>query len=373
MADEQQQDRTEQATPKRREDARKKGDVPRSRELTMTGVMLSGASFILFLSAPIASKLVGQFAGGLSIDRQRIFDTDFLPAALAQATMDAAWTMTPFAIVLLIAVFASATLIGGWSFSMKAAAFKAKRMNPISGIKRIFSANSLMELLKALAKFGIIAAIAITWLWYSVDDVLMLGQQSIGVAVRNAMEICGISLLVTSAGLIFIAMVDVPFQLWNYQKKLKMTRTEVRDEFKETEGRPEVKSRIRMLQQKIATRRMLQDVPTADVVITNPTHYSVALKYDDTASGAPRVVAKGKDLIAAKIREIADENRVPIFSAPPLARALFRSTKLGQEIPAGLYTAVAQVLAYIFQIREIRRPGQKVPVRPVPKVDESQF
>ena len=201
----------------------------------------------------------------------------------------------------------------------------------------------------------------------------MLGRQPIAAAIRNAVQICGVSLLVTSAGLILIAMADVPFQLWNYHKKLKMTRTEVRDEFKESEGRPEVKSKIRVLQQRIATRRMMEDVPTADVVITNPTHYAIALKYDDSSAGAPKVVAKGKDLIAARIREIADENRVPIFSAPPLARALFRSTKLGQEIPAGLYTAVAQVLAYIFQIRDRRVPGQKYPDRPVPQVDESEF
>jgi flagellar biosynthetic protein FlhB len=374
MADEQQQqDRTEKATPKRREDARKKGDVPRSRELTMTGVMLSGATFILFLSAPIAEKLVNEFGSALSIERRKIFDPEYMPVALAEASINAAWTLAPFAIVLLVAVFASATLIGGWSFSMKAAAFKAEKMNPLKGIKRIFSANSLMELIKALAKFGIVAAIAVAWLWYSVDEVLMLGRQPIGAAISNAMQICAISLLVTSAGLILIAMADVPFQLWNYQKKLKMTRTEIRDEIKESEGRPEVKSKIRALQQQIATRRMMQDVPTADVIITNPTHYSIALKYDDSASGAPRVVAKGKDLIAAKIREIAEHNGVAIFSAPPLARALFRSTKIGHEIPTGLYTAVAQVLAYIFQIRDGVLPGMKYPDRPVPQVDESEF
>lgn len=374
MADEkEQQDRTEQATPKRRQDARKKGDVPRSRELTMTGVMLTGATFILFMSAPIANRLVEEFSSSLRIDRSKIFDSEYGPLALAEASVDAAWTMMPFALVLLVSVFASATLIGGWSFSMKAAAFKAERMNPIKGIKRVFSANSLMELIKALAKFGIVAAIAISWLWLSVDEVLMLGRQPIGAAIHSALKICGMSLLVTSAGLILIAMVDVPFQLHSYRKKLKMTRTEVRDEFKETEGRPEVKSKIRSLQQQVATRRMMQDVPTADVVITNPTHYSIALKYDDSVSGAPKVVAKGRDLVAAKIREIAEKNGVALFSAPPLARALFRSTKLGHEIPAGLYTAVAQVLAYIFQIRDGHRAGQQYPVRPVPVVDENEF
>ena len=373
MADEQKQDKTEQATPKRREDARKKGDVPRSRELTMTGVMLTGAASLLLMSAPFAEKVLSGFSGSFIIDRDRIFDVDYLPEALAHATLYAARGMAPLAIILIIAVFGSAVLVGGWSFSMKAAAFKAKRMNPISGFKRIFSANSLMELIKALAKFAVISGIAITWLWLSVDELLLLGRQPVSAAIQRALEICGLSFLVVCTGLILIALVDVPFQLWNYHKKLRMTRTEVRDEFKETEGRPEIKSKIRALQQQIATRRMMEDVPNADVIITNPTHFAIALKYDEASMGAPRVIAKGKDLIAARIREIAAENRIPLFSAPPLARALFRSTKLGAEIPTGLYTAVAQVLAYIIQLKHRLEPGQKHPEPPKPEIDESKY
>lgn len=373
MADEQQQDRTEQATPKRREDARKKGDVPRSRELTMTGVMLAGSSALLFMAAPLASVLVGGFKESLSIERERLFDTAGLPAAFGSAALDALIGLVPFGIVLLLAVFGSATLIGGWSFSMKACAFKGERMSPLKGLKRIFSPNSINELVKAIAKFFLVGTIAVLWLWWSIDELLMLGRQPIAGAIQSALEICGVSLLVVSTGLIVISMVDVPFQLHAYQKKLKMTRTEVRDEFKETEGRPEVKGRIRQLQRQAAQRRMMEDVPTADVVITNPTHFAIALKYDADGNGAPRVVAKGKDLVAAKIREIAAFHDVPLFSAPPLARALYRSTKLGQEIPAALYTAVAQVLAYIFQIRDAHLPRHQWPDRPAPDIDESQF
>ena len=152
-----------------------------------------------------------------------------------------------------------------------------------------------------------------------------------------------------------------------------MTRQEVKDELKETEGRPEVRARIRNLQQEVARRRMMEAVPDADVVITNPTHFAVAIRYDDARMGAPKVVAKGKDLLAARIREIAEEHRVPQFSAPPLARALYRSTKIGQEIPTGLYTAVAQVLAYIFRIRDGLKPGESRPEKPVPDVDESLY
>lgn len=373
MADEQFQDRTEQATPKRREDARKKGDVPRSRELTMTGVMLAGSAALLLLAGPLSRSLVGGFAGGFEIERGRLMDPRYLPEALASAVLDALGGLAPLAVVLLLAAGFSATLLGGWSFSAKAFAFKAERLSPLKGIKRIFGMQGLNELLKAIAKFLVVAVIAIAWLWWSVDELLGLGRLPVGEGIRRALELCAVSLLVVSTGLILIAAVDVPFQLYSYNKKLKMTRTEVRDEFKETEGRPEVKGRIRQLQQQAAQRRMMEDVPTADVVITNPTHFAVALKYDRDGSGAPKVVARGQDLVAAKIREIATASGVPLFSAPPLARALYRSTKLGQEIPAALYTAVAQVLAWIFQVRDAALPRHLWPDRPTPDVDESQF
>lgn len=373
MADEQQQERTEQATPKRREDARKKGDVPRSRELTMTGVMLSGGAAILFLSGPASKRIVGGFSDALQISREELNNPMHMIEAFNAFGAHALAGIAPLALVLLSAVFLSAISIGGWSFSGKAVAPKFERLNPIKGIKRVFSANSLNELFKAMAKFLLVGAIAVSWLWYSIDELLGLGREPIKAAIPHALHIAGVSLLVVSCGLVFIAMADVPFQLWNYHKKIRMTRQEVRDEFKETEGRPEVKSRIRALQQQVATRRMMDDVPGADVVITNPTHFSVALKYDEDAMGAPQVVAKGKGLIAARIREIAEENAVPLFSAPPLARALYRSTKLGQEIPAGLYNAVAQILAYLFQIDLAAREGLQTPQRPDPEVDESQF
>jgi flagellar biosynthetic protein FlhB len=243
----------------------------------------------------------------------------------------------------------------------------------MKGIKRIFGPNGLNELIKAMAKFSLVAVFSVTWLWWSADDLLSLGRQPIGSAIRNAAGIIGVSFLVVSTALIAIAAVDVPFQIWQYSKKLKMTRQQVKDEFKESEGRPEVKSHMRSLQQQVAARRMMEDVPDADVVITNPTHFAIALKYDDNSMAAPRVVAKGKDLVAKRIREIAAENAVPLFSAPPLARVLFRVSDIGEEIPARLYAAVAQVLAYIFQLNETLRPGQKPMEPPVPDIDEDDF
>ena len=373
MSDEAQQDRTEQATPKRREEARKKGDVPRSRELTMTGVMLTGAASMLMLSESIGRKLVDGISAALTIDRRHIFDEGYMAVAFAEVAGSIMRGLVPLGVILILAVFLSAAAIGGWSFSLQAMAPKLDRISPIKGVKRIFSANSLNELVKALAKFSIVAAIAACWLLYSLDELAGLGREPVGVAIVHALKICGVSLLVISSGLVLIAAVDVPFQLWQYQKKLKMTKQQIKEEFKETEGRPEVKSRIRALQQQVATRRMMDDLPTADVVITNPTHFAVALKYDDSSMSAPRVIAKGKDLIAKRIRELATEHDVPLFLAPPLARVLFRNTHIGQEIPANLYTAVAQILAYIYQVGETLGAGQKQPEPPVPDIDESEF
>ena len=339
----------------------------------MSGVMLSGAGALLLMAGPVGTDLLGSFASGFTIERELLLDERYLVPALVQIGSQGFMSVLPLAVVLLAAVFLSAAAIGGWSFSLKAAAFKTERLNPLKGIKRIFSANGLNELLKAMAKFGLVGAIAVAWLWYSVDDLLLLGRQPIREAIPGALKLCGVSLLIVSLGLLVIAAVDVPFQLWQYQKKLRMTRQQVKDEFKETEGRPEVKSRIRALQQQVATRRMMEELPTADVVITNPTHYAVALKYDEARMGAPQVIAKGKELLAQRIREVATEHGVPLFSAPPLARVLYRTTEIGGEIPARLYTAVAQVLAYIYQLNETLRPGQKRPEPPVPDIDEDEF
>ena len=339
----------------------------------MTGVMLSGGSALLLLAQPMGLKLTEAFRSGFSIERELIFDDKYPPIALGEIGSLAFTSLLPLAVILIGAVFLSAVAIGGWSFSAQALAFKVERLSPMKGIKRIFSANGLNELVKALAKFSLVAIIAVSWLWWSVEDLISLGRQPVASAIQNALQICAKSLIVVSSGLILIAAIDVPFQLWQYQKKLRMTKQQVKDEFKETEGRPEVKSRIRTLQQQIATRRMMEELPGADVVITNPTHYAVALKYDETRMGAPRVIAKGRNLIAKRIREVAEEHDVPLFSAPPLARVLYRTTEIGEEIPAKLYTAVAQILAYIYQLNEALKPGQRRPQPPVVEVDEDEF
>ncbi len=368
-----QQDRTEQPTPKRLKEAKEKGNVPRSRELTMTCVMLAGASALLFLAAGIGNTMLADMRGAFAVERELIFDPGYLTRALATVILDALYSLLPLAVLVPMAALGGAVLIGGWSFSASGMAFKTERLNPVKGLARVFGANGLNELLKALAKFAIVAVVSVAWLWYSADTLLSLGRQPIRAAITHALELCGVSFLFVSSTLILIALVDVPFQLWNHTKKLKMTRQEVRDELKDTEGRPEVKSRIRMLQQQIAGRRMMEEVAAADVVITNPTHFAVALKYTESTMRAPRVVAKGRNSIAARIREVARDNGVPLFSAPPLARALYSSTRLGQEIPGGLYKAVAQVLAYIYQIKSPARGASPVPEPELPEIDESLY
>lgn len=373
MAEQPQEERTEQATPKRLEEARKKGEVPRSRELTMTAVMLVGSAGLLLMAGPMGGGILENFRSGFVIDRARIFDERYMLVMFAENVSAAFLALLPFIVLLIVTVFLSSAAIGGLNFSAKAFQPKPEKLNPLSGLKRMFSANALNELVKAMGKFGVVAVLAVAWLWFCFDELIGLGRESVNSAIAHSLQIGGTSLLIVSCGLILIAAIDAPFQVWQFQKKMRMTRKEVKDEYKETEGRPEVKSKVRQLQQQAATRRMMEDVPTADVVITNPTHFAVAIKYDDTKMGAPRVVAKGKDLVAARIREIASENKVPLFSAPPLARALFRSTRIGEEIPAKLYTAVAQVLAYVYQLNETLQPGLRRMPPPVPDVNEDDF
>jgi flagellar biosynthetic protein FlhB len=243
-------------------------------------------------------------------------------------------------------------------------AFKASRVNPISGFKRMFGTKGLMELVKALLKLVCVSSIAVIFLWANKYEFLGLSALPLGAALHQGAWLIGMCFLVVSSSLILIVAIDVPFQLWDHSKNLKMTLQEVRDEMKDTEGKPEVKSKVRQMQQEMAQRRMMDAVPDADVIITNPTHYAIALKYHHESMTAPIVVAMGKDLIAFRIREIAQENEVEIFQAPPLARALYAQSELKKEIPGELFFAVAQVLAFVFQLRTARQQGLVMPKRP---------
>ncbi|QOC21192.1 flagellar biosynthesis protein FlhB [Wenzhouxiangella sp. AB-CW3] len=364
------QEKTEQPTPKRLKDAREKGQVPRSRELTMTLVMLVGATTLYLTGGRYAERLSGVLERGFSVERGRLYDDQFILEYLAAQIADGLLTVAPKLLILVIVALMAPALIGGWNFSQKALVPKPERLNPIKGLKRVFGPRGLMELFKAMGKFLLVGSAAILVVYLSSDRFLTLGSMPTLPAMATAVGIAGFALISLSATLILIAAIDVPFQLHTHNKQLRMTRKEVRDEQKETEGQPEVKSKQRSLQQEISSRRMAEAVPKADVVVTNPTHFAVALKYDSDNMAAPVVVAKGADHMAAAIRRIAQEAGVPLLEAPPLARALFRSAEIGQSIPAELYVAVAEVMAWVYQIRNPARRGERLKP-PNPDVDEA--
>jgi flagellar biosynthetic protein FlhB len=366
------EERTESATPKRLEEARRKGQVPRSRELSTAAVMMTGASGLYYLGGFLGSELFEMLRRSLSLTRVQALDSTQVVPALTSAFGAGLLACVPLFGLIALAALLAPLALGGWSFSTEALMPQFNRLNPLSGFKRMFSMQSIMELLKALAKFGVVGMVAYLVLRNSTGEMLGLGQEPLRLAIAHSMQLAGYGLLCVSAGLLLIAAVDVPYQLWQYAKQLKMTRQEVRQEMKESEGSPEMKGRIRQMQQEMARRRMMQEVPKADVIITNPTHFAVALRYDDKRMRAPTVVAKGADEIAARIREIGAEHSVPLFEAPPLARVLYRNVDLGQEVPSALYVAVAQVLGYIFQLRTAERTGGQRPPRPQVEVDEQR-
>lgn len=352
MAEEQTgQERTEQPTERRLQEARKKGQVPRSKELnTMLSLLLASISLLVF-GGYISRNLMQISVEGFSIPRELAFDAAQLPFQFMYMASQALLALSPFMAILLVSVFAGPLLMGGWSFSLESISFKLEKLDPIKGLARIFSLKSLVELAKALAKFVLLLGAAIL-VFFSIDqELLSLSSMTPKAAGLEAATILVQVLLILSATMILIVALDVPFELWNHSKQLRMTKQEIKDEMKETDGNPQVKQRIRTLQRQLAEGRMMEDVKTADVVITNPTHYAVALQYLDRPGSAPKVVAKGKDLTALRIRSIAADCDIPIFEAPPLARALYRSTEIGYEIPHVLYMAVARVLAYVFQLK----------------------
>lgn len=363
------QEKTEEPTPRRLEKAREDGQTARSKELATMAVLIAGAVGLLVFGAFIGQSLIRVMRDSFVLERRDIFDTTQMSLHLGAAAQEAALALMPLMIVLLIAAIAGSIGIGGLLFSGKAIAPKLNRMDPIKGLGRMFSMRSLIELVKAIAKVGLVLTIAIIILNLRTEDLLSIAEEPLLPAMAHVLWTMGWSFFLLACATIIIAIIDVPFQIYDHQKKLRMTKQEVKDEYKDTEGKPEVKGKIRQLQREMAQRRMMQEVPGADVVITNPTHYAVALKYDQKRMAAPVVVAKGSDETAFKIMEIAREHKVELLRTPPLTRAVYHNTKLGEEIPDGLYMAIAQVLAYVFQLRQYRRgrgdkPG--MPDFPIP-------
>jgi flagellar biosynthetic protein FlhB len=361
MAEESDQEKTEPASPQRLQKAREEGQVPQSRELATFVVLMAGGATLWMMASGIGQTMSHIVHDSLQFDPAIARDSTHVMAQLSNQFFEAALALLPFLAVVVVATLASPLMLRGWLFSTKALAPKFNRLNPLSGIKRMVSSQGLIELVKALAKVGLLGGVAVWLIWSNVGAIFSLSLEAPSLAIQHMGDIVGKVFLLVSGAMIFIVVIDLPFQLWSFYKQMRMSKEELRREAKESEGDPYLKARIRAQQREMARRRMMSDIPTADVVVTNPTHYAVALKYSEGKMGAPRVVAKGADAVAAKIREMAAEHMVPLLEAPPLARALFRHTEIGDEIPATLYAAVAEVLAYVFQLRHFQQVGGAYP------------
>ncbi|GAA5234041.1 flagellar type III secretion system protein FlhB [Verticiella sediminum] len=364
MAEESDLEKTEPASERRLEKAREEGQTPRSRELVTFLLLLSGVGMLYLGAAPLYEALRGVLRGSLDFDVRVAFDT----AAMLQGAGTVAWrallAMLPlFGILAVVAIGASVAL-GGLLLVGKPLVPDLNRLNPVKGLARIFSANTLIELAKALTKAALVGSVATFAIYKLLDEMLVLMHVAASAALAKSLSLVALCCAIVIASLVVIAMFDAPYQVWSHLKKLRMSRQDVKQEHKESDGDPHLKARIRQQQRQMARGRMMSAVPTADVVLTNPTHYAVALKYEEGRASAPRVVAKGTGLIAQRIRELAAEHRVPLLSAPPLARALHRHVELDAEIPVALYAAVAEVLAWVFQLRTWRAQGGIEPGRP---------
>ncbi|WP_426190314.1 flagellar biosynthesis protein FlhB [Massilia sp. DWR3-1-1] len=364
MAEESDAEKTEPASEKRLEQAREEGDVPRSRELATFAVLMASGAGLWMTGGGILKSLSTAMVSGLALTREQVYNPDVLLRRVGGDIADVLITCLPVAFAVMLVALAAPLMIGGFLFSAKSFMPNFGKLNPARGLGNMFSKNSLVELLKAIAKTIVVGAVAWLVVMSQKDAVMGLAVESVSAGSMHVIQLLGAAFLFIVGGLGFIAAIDAPYQIWHYADKMKMTRQEMIQEHKESDGNPQMKGKIRQMQREMSRRRMMANVPTADVVVTNPTHYAVALKYADGQGGAPRVVAKGADDVAAKIREIARENGVALLEAPALARALHQHTEIDDEIPEALYAAVAEVLAYVFQLRAYKKAGGRYPDRP---------
>ena len=360
MAEDSDLEKTEAATGKRIERAREEGKVVQSKELAIFIQLMAAIGGLMLMGNYIMEKLLALTRRGLTMDRAAVFDPTLMMSRFMQDTTDAIIAFLPLMLLFILAAFAGPLLMGGWQFTWKPLTPDLSKFNPISGLKRMISLNSLMELMKASVKATIIGGIGAAVIWRYKDELFALASESLGTGMAHMSDLLFTSALFMVASLILIVLADVPYQLWHYAKGLRMTKEEVKQEAKEMEGDPQIKARIRSAQRAAARKRMMSAVPKADVIITNPTHYAIALKYEEGQMAAPQIVAKGMGLLAERIMELGQEHAVPVLQAPPLARALYRHADVGDTVPERLYTAVAEVLAYVYQLRNpeytARRP-----------------
>ena len=361
------EERSEEPTAKRLEKAQEDGQVARSQELSVAAMMIGVACFMYLFGGYLIMQLSEIFVAGFTFDRKAIFSDNLLPVAFGTHALESMLVVVPIFILAVIIALASAGMLGGYIFSLKSLAPKASKINPLSGFKRMFGTKALIDLSKALAKFSLVGLTLYLVVSESFDTIVGLGFMNFRPAMAEAGQMVAAGTVLVTLTLIVAAGIDVPHQIYEFNKKMKMTKQEVKDEFKDTEGRPEVKAQIRRKQREMAMGQMMEAVADADVIIVNPEHFAVALSYDPSSNGAPVVVAKGADFMAQGIRERAAKSGVPLFSSPTLARALYFTTDINQSVPESLYYAVAQVIAYVFSLNSLG-PGSSVAERPRPEV-----
>lgn len=364
MAEDSDLEKTESATPRRLQKAREEGQIVRSRELSTFALLGAGFFGTWGMSGRIGEHLQAMLRSAFTFDHATAFETRRMLIGAGAAGREGLYALLPILAFTGAAALLSPMALGGWQLSAQGLAPKFNRLNPIAGLGKIFSINGPVQLGMSLAKTLVVGVIGGTAIWNRREDILALATQPLHLALANSAHLIAVCCGMTVAGMFVVAALDVPYQLWQFHKKLRMTKEEVKREHRESEGDPHVKGRIRQQQRAMARRRMMTQVPKADVVVTNPTHFAVALQYTDGEMRAPKVIAKGVNLVAARIREIAAENNVPLLEAPPLARALYHNVDLNREIPGQLYGAVAEVLAWVYQLRRFETEGGEVPVKP---------
>lgn len=354
-------EKTEDPTGKKLEDARKKGQLARSRELSTALVLIVSALMFLVVGGYIAQALYIVTRRSFILSRDETYDVTHMFSAWGEAISTISFPVLSYMTVAMIAGIYGSIALGGYNFTWESAKPKGSKMNPLSGFKRMFGMNGLIELIKSIAKFFVIAAMALIALLIFRDEALHLDMELFPGNIFHALDMLEWAFFILVLGMLPIVAIDVPYQIYKHKEEMKMTKQEVKDERKNAEGDPQVKGRIRRLQYQAAAKRMMQEVPHADVVVTNPTHFSVAIKYDESGNRAPVVVAKGVDELAMHIRKIATANDVPLIPSPMLARAVYYSTEIDEEVPQKLFMAVAQILAYVYQLKAYRSGRGKRP------------
>lgn len=360
MAEDSDLERTEDPSPRRLEEARAKGQIARSQELVTFSVLITAVVAMMSLGGAIFDAMKRVMVANLRFERATIDDMDQLLAHFSQACFDALMAVLPFAGAIAVAAVLASIVLSGWLFTWDAVSPKFSKLNPMSGLARIISVRSLVEMVKAILKSSLIGGVAVATIWSEKGEVVQLIAMSPFESLAYLYQLIKFTMLMVVGSIAVIVLIDVPYQLWDYKRNLRMTKEEVKQEHKESEGDPQVKAKIRQLQMQAARQRMMSEIPKANVIVTNPTHYAVALRYDEKMT-APQVVAKGSFLLAERIIEIGKDNKVPILRTPPLARALYHHAELGEDIPTGLYSAVAEVLAYIMQLAHFKRHGGHEP------------